>query len=116
MTAGLVLRTLADYHAFTLTAFCRDCDRSVILDQAALTERYGQDVLFEEIRRRLTCQQCGRRPQRLLVGFRHGGPGTCRGVTVLAFSENPQQLDAIRRSSYTVDRTGRRLASTGRRP
>ena len=82
MTAGLVLRTLADYHAFTLTAFCRDCDRSVILDQAALTERYGQDVLFEEIRRRLTCQQCGRRPERLSVGHQqaavpdppHSGP------------------------------------------
>jgi len=82
VTAGLVLRTLADYHAFTLTAFCRDCDRSVILDQAALTERYGQDVLFEEIRRRLTCQQCGRRPERLSVGHQqaavpdppHSGP------------------------------------------
>ena len=64
----LVLRTLADYHAFTLTAFCRHCDRSVILDKAALTDQYGADVLLEEIRRRLTCRQCGRRPERLSVG------------------------------------------------
>ena len=68
MTAGLVLRTLADCHAFALTAFCRGCDRSVILDKAALAERYGDDVLLEAIRRRLTCQQCGRRPERLSVG------------------------------------------------
>ena len=64
----LVLRTLADYHAFTLTAFCRDCDRSVLLDKTKLADQYGQDVLLEEIRRRLTCQQCGRRPERLSVG------------------------------------------------
>ncbi len=68
MTAGLVLRTLADYHAFTLTAFCRDCDRSVLLDKTALADRYGEDVLLEEIRRRLTCRQCGHRPERLSVG------------------------------------------------
>ena len=40
MTAGLVLRTLADYHAFTLTAFCRACDRSVALDKDQ-SDRYG---------------------------------------------------------------------------
>ncbi len=68
MTAGLVLRTLADYHAFTLTAFCRDCDRSVLLDKQALADRYGEDVLLEDIRRRLTCRQCGHRPERLSVG------------------------------------------------
>ncbi len=66
--AGLVLRTLADYHVFTLTAFCRDCDRSVLLDKTALAERYGEDVLLQDIRLRLTCRQCGRRPERLLVG------------------------------------------------
>ena len=64
----LVLRTLAEYDAFTLTAFCRDCDRGVLLDKAALAELYGDDVLLEELRRRLTCQQCGRRPERLSVG------------------------------------------------
>ena len=69
MTAGLVLRTLADYHVFTLTAFCRDCDRSVLLDKTALAERYGGDVPLQETRRRLRCQQCGRRPERLLVGY-----------------------------------------------
>ena len=67
-SAGLILRTLADYHAFTLTAFCRDCDRSVALDHHALANRYGADVLLEEIRRRLTCRPCGRRPERLSVG------------------------------------------------
>ncbi len=65
----LVLRTLADYHAFTLTAFCRDCDRSVLLDKTALAKRYGEDVLLLDIRRRLRCQECGRRPERLLVGY-----------------------------------------------
>ena len=67
--SALVLRTLADYQPFALTAFCRACDRSVVLDKAALTERYGSDVLLEELRRRLTCQQCGRRPEGLSVGF-----------------------------------------------
>ena len=67
--SALVLRTLADYHAFALTAFCRDCDRSVVLDKEALADQYGSEVLLDEIRRRLTCQQCGRRPERLLVGF-----------------------------------------------
>ena len=66
---ALVLRTLADYQPFTLTAFCRDCDRSVVLDKEKLAARHGCDVLLEELRRRLTCQQCGRRPERLLVGF-----------------------------------------------
>ena len=31
-------------------------------------ELYGADVLLEEIQRRLTCRQCGRRPERLSVG------------------------------------------------
>ncbi len=65
----LVLRTLADYRAFTLRAFCQACDRSVELDHQALADRQGRDVLIEDIRRRLKCEQCGRRSQRLLVGF-----------------------------------------------
>jgi ribosomal protein S27AE len=69
----LVLRTLADYRAFTLGAFCPACDRSVVLDHQALADRLGDDVLLEDIRRRLTCQQCGRRPQRLLVGYEQAG-------------------------------------------
>ena len=47
----LVLRTLADYRAFTLRAFCRACDRSVVLDQQALADQLGGDVLLEDIRR-----------------------------------------------------------------
>ena len=31
-----------------------------------LADRYGRDAQLEDIRRRLTCQQCGRRPERLL--------------------------------------------------
>ena len=65
---NLVLRTLADYHAFTLTAFCRDCDRSVLLDKTVLATRDGEDVPLEDIRQWLTCRQCGRRPERLSVG------------------------------------------------
>ena len=65
----LVLRTLADYRAFTLRAFCQTCDRSVELDHKALADRLGRDVLVEDIRRRLKCEQCGRRSQRLLAGF-----------------------------------------------
>ena len=64
----VVLRTLADHRAFTLSAFCQTCDRSVALDKDALADRYGWDVLLEDIRRRLTCQQCGRRPERLMLG------------------------------------------------
>ena len=62
---NLVLRTLADHRAFTLRAFRQACDRSVALDHQALADRCGSDVLLQDIRRRLKCQQCGRRPERL---------------------------------------------------
>ena len=65
----LVLRTLADHRAFTLQAFCQACDRSVALNHQALADRCGWDVLLQDIRRRLRCDTCGRRNQRLLVGF-----------------------------------------------
>ncbi len=65
---GLVLRTLADHQAFTLRAFCQACDRSVALDTQGLADRWGWNVLLQDIRRRLKCQECGRRPERLLVG------------------------------------------------
>ena len=42
---GLVLRTLADDQPFALTAFCRGCDRSVLLEHQALAERYRWDVV-----------------------------------------------------------------------
>ena len=64
----LVLRTLADHRAFTLRAFCQACDRGVELDRQALADRDGEDVLLLDIRRRLMCEKCGRRNQRLLVG------------------------------------------------
>ena len=44
---SVVLRTLADHRAVTLRAFCRDCDRSVLLEHQALADRYGWDVLLE---------------------------------------------------------------------
>ena len=70
MTGGpVVLRTLADYQAFTLSALCQACDRSVTLDHQTLADRWGSDVLLEDIRRRLRCRECGRRPERLLVGY-----------------------------------------------
>ena len=64
----VVLRTLADHRAFTLSAFCQACDRSVVLDKSQLADRYGWDVRLEDIRRRLKCQQCGRPADRLMVG------------------------------------------------
>ena len=69
VTDGMVLRTLADYQAFTLRAFCQACDRSIALDKRALADRWGWNVLLEELRRRLRCEKCGRRPARLLVGY-----------------------------------------------
>ncbi len=65
----VVLRTLADYQAFTLSALCQACDRSVLLDHQALVDRWGWEVLIGDIRRQLRCQQCGRRPELLLVGY-----------------------------------------------
>ena len=65
----LVLETLADYRGLTLTAFCLPCDRSQVLDHDTLAARFSWDVLVADIRRRLRCQQCGRRPERLLVGY-----------------------------------------------
>ena len=49
----LVLRTLADHQAFTLGAFCWECDRSVTLDRQTLADRFGREVLLGDIRRRL---------------------------------------------------------------
>ena len=69
VTDGLVPRTLADHQAFTLLAFCQTCDRSVELDHQALAGRCGWDVLLQNIRRRLRCEKCGLRNQRLLVGY-----------------------------------------------
>ncbi len=69
----VVLRTLADYQAFTLSALCQACDRSVVLDHQALADRWGWEVLLTEVRRRLRCQQRGQRPDRLLVGY-HQAP------------------------------------------
>ncbi len=43
--------------------------RSIFIDRQALADRWGPDIVLEEIRRRLTCQECGRRPERLSVGF-----------------------------------------------
>ena len=69
MTDGpVVLRTLADHRAFTLSAFGQRCDRSVVLNKDALADRYGWDVLLEDVRRRLKCQQRGRRADRLMLG------------------------------------------------
>ena len=65
----VVLRTLADHRAFTLSAFCQACDRSVVLDKSQLADRYGWDVRLEDIRRRLKCQQCGRPADRLAIGW-----------------------------------------------
>ncbi len=65
----VVLRTLADYQAFTLSAFCQACDRSVALDHQAVADRWGWGVLLQDIRRRLRCEKCGRRAQRVLVGY-----------------------------------------------
>ena len=39
------------------------------MDHQALADRLGWDVLLEELRRRLRCEKCGRRAQRLLVGY-----------------------------------------------
>ena len=47
---GLVLRTLAEYQAFSLSAFCRACDRSVALNHQALADRWEWHVLLQEIR------------------------------------------------------------------
>ncbi len=66
VTAGLVLRTLADHQAFTLRAFCQACNRSVALDHQALADRYRWDVPLGDIRLRLRCHQCGRRADRLM--------------------------------------------------
>ena len=67
-TGPVVLRTLADHRAFSLSAFCQACDRSVALDKDRLADRYGWDVLLQDIRRRLRCQEGERRAQRLFVG------------------------------------------------
>ena len=37
-------------------------------EEQALAERYGWDVLLEDIRRLLKCQQCGRPADRLMLG------------------------------------------------
>ena len=50
-------------------AFCRPCDRSVLLEHQALADRWGWDVPIQDIRRRLRCDTCGRRNQRLLVAY-----------------------------------------------
>ena len=64
----VILRTLADYQCYTLTAVCSDCQRYTPLDHATLAERFGWDMLIPEIKRRVRCAQCGRRTGGLIVG------------------------------------------------
>lgn len=37
----VILRTLADYQCYTLTAVCSDCQRYTPLDHATLADRFG---------------------------------------------------------------------------
>ncbi len=37
------------------------------MDHEALARRFGWDALLEDIRRRLTCQRCGRPADRLML-------------------------------------------------
>lgn len=40
----------------------------VELNHRALADRYGWGVPIEELRRQLTCQECGRQADRLMLG------------------------------------------------
>ena len=53
---------LADYRDFELTAFCRACDRSVVLDKEALADQYGRDVLRLQVTGRWGCTPSGQTP------------------------------------------------------
>ncbi len=39
-----------------------------LINKTALGDRFGWDVLLEDIRRRLKCQKCGRPADRLMLG------------------------------------------------
>ena len=66
LTQPFVLRTLADSQPFALTAFCES-----IRTVGGLRRGLGayRDTPDSTVRPQLTCQQCGRRPERLVVGF-----------------------------------------------
>ena len=51
----VILRTLADYTCYTLTAVCSDCQRYTPLDHAELADRFGWDVLIPDIKKRVRC-------------------------------------------------------------
>ena len=65
---GLVLRTLADYRRFELTACCAACGRYVVLDHAALAAWFGWNAPLDALRRRLACRGCGARTGSVLIG------------------------------------------------
>jgi hypothetical protein len=64
----VILRTLADYQCYTLTAVCSDCQRYTLLDHAVLAARFGWGALIPDIKRRVRCDACGKRTGGLIVG------------------------------------------------
>ena len=70
MIGEVVLRTLADYQAFTLHGRCLDCDRMEPLDHSALAKKFGADVPIASIREKLVCRVCGRRAE-MIVCYNH---------------------------------------------
>lgn len=69
---------VSDDMDFFLLAVCEgfgSCRHSAELDRAALIEKYGPDLRYSDLRRRLTCSVCGRRGAGIRIGYR-GGPMT----------------------------------------
>ena len=64
------LNTLADLgDSHVIYADCPLCSRSVKLNTAQLSRRYGAELTIAALKYRLTCRTCGARPRQIRIVY-----------------------------------------------
>jgi hypothetical protein len=67
---GRGLNTLADLgDSHVIYADCRLCSRSVKLNSAQLSRKYGAELAIAALKYRLTCRNCGARPREIRIVY-----------------------------------------------
>jgi hypothetical protein len=63
------LNALGELVDHVIYADCRVCSRSVKLNTAQLSRKYGADFTIAALRYRLTCRNCGARPRDIRIVY-----------------------------------------------
>jgi len=75
MPTPIRLTSVADFAAFSVHAFCDDCQHCATLDMQALALRLGGDHPFDRLKRALRCKECGSKAVSVSVGGTPGDTG-----------------------------------------